>query len=54
MAFDGKIVSGLSALAAVVDGGSFVKAAELIGLSGVKRGQRYLGRLVIGTHYAAR
>jgi DNA-binding transcriptional LysR family regulator len=39
MAFDGKIVSGLSVLAAVVDGGSFVKAAELIGLtdSGVSR-----------------
>ena len=39
MAFDGRIVSGVSVLAAVVDGGSFVKAAELIGLSdsGVSR-----------------
>jgi len=39
MAFDSKIVSGVSVLAAVVDGGSFVKAAELIGLtdSGVSR-----------------
>jgi DNA-binding transcriptional LysR family regulator len=39
MAFDGRILSGVSVLAAVVDGGSFVKAAELIGLtdSGVSR-----------------
>src|ERR1700761_6432584 len=39
MAFDGRIVSGVGVLAAVVDGGSFVKAAELIGLSdsGVSR-----------------
>jgi DNA-binding transcriptional LysR family regulator len=39
MAFDGRIVSGVSVLAAVVDGGSFVNAAELIGLtdSGVSR-----------------
>jgi DNA-binding transcriptional LysR family regulator len=39
MAFDGRMVSGVSVLAAVVDGGSFVKAAELIGLtdSGVSR-----------------
>jgi len=39
MAFDGRIVSGGSVLAAVVDGGSFVKAADLIGLtdSGVSR-----------------
>src|ERR1700721_1989614 len=39
MAFDGRMVSGASVLAAVVDGGSFVKAAELIGLtdSGVSR-----------------
>src|SRR6202789_3083598 len=39
MAFDGRIVSGGSVLVAVVDGGSFVKAAELIGLtdSGVSR-----------------
>jgi DNA-binding transcriptional LysR family regulator len=37
--FDGRILSGVSVLAAVVDGGSFVKAAELIGLtdSGVSR-----------------
>src|SRR3984957_16696061 len=39
MAFDGRILSAGSVLAAVVDGGSFVKAAELIGLtdSGVSR-----------------
>jgi DNA-binding transcriptional LysR family regulator len=37
--FDGRIASGVSVLAAVVDAGSFVKAAELIGLtdSGVSR-----------------
>jgi DNA-binding transcriptional LysR family regulator len=37
--FDGRILSGVSVLAAVVDGGSFVKAAALIGLtdSGVSR-----------------
>ena len=33
MAFDGRILSGVSVLAAVVEGGSFVKAAELIGLA---------------------
>jgi DNA-binding transcriptional LysR family regulator len=39
MAFDGRILSGVGVLAAVVDGGSFVKAAELVGLtdSGVSR-----------------
>jgi DNA-binding transcriptional LysR family regulator len=39
MAFDGRILAGVSVLAAVVEGGSFVKAAELIGLtdSGVSR-----------------
>jgi DNA-binding transcriptional LysR family regulator len=39
MPFDGRILSGVTVLAAVVDGGSFVKAAELIGLtdSGVSR-----------------
>ena len=39
MAFDGKILSGVNVVAAVVNGGSFVKAAELIGLtdSGVSR-----------------
>ncbi|MCK0208673.1 LysR family transcriptional regulator [Starkeya koreensis] len=44
MAFDGRILSGVSVLAAVVEGGSFVKAAELIGLtdSGVSRA---IGRL---------
>jgi DNA-binding transcriptional LysR family regulator len=42
--FDGRILSGVSVLAAVVDGGSFVRAAELIGLtdSGVSRA---IGRL---------
>jgi DNA-binding transcriptional LysR family regulator len=44
MRFDGRILSGVSVLAAVVEGGSFVKAAELIGLtdSGVSRA---IGRL---------
>jgi len=39
VAFDGRILSGVSVLAAVIDGGSFVKAAELISLtdSGVSR-----------------
>ncbi len=44
MPFDGRILSGVSVLAAVVDGGSFVRAAELIGLTdyGVSRA---IGRL---------
>lgn len=44
MAFDGRILSGVTVLAAVVEGGSFVKAAELIGItdSGVSRA---IGRL---------
>ncbi|TPM96572.1 LysR family transcriptional regulator [Mesorhizobium sp. B2-1-3A] len=44
MAFDGRILSGVSVLAAVVEGGTFVKAAELIGItdSGVSRA---IGRL---------
>jgi DNA-binding transcriptional LysR family regulator len=44
MSFDGRILSGVSVLAAVVDGGSFVKAAGLIGItdSGVSRA---IGRL---------
>ena len=39
MAFDGRILSGVSVLSAVVEGGSFVKAAELVGItdSGVSR-----------------
>src|ERR1700743_1837168 len=39
MTFDGRILSGISVLAAVVEGGSFVRAAELIGItdSGVSR-----------------
>jgi DNA-binding transcriptional LysR family regulator len=39
MPFDGRVLSGVSVLAAVVDGGSFVRAAELIGItdSGVSR-----------------
>jgi DNA-binding transcriptional LysR family regulator len=39
MAFDGRLLSGVSVLAAVVEGGSFVKAAEALGLSssGVSR-----------------
>lgn len=44
MAFDSRILSGVSVLAAVVEGGSFVRAAELIGISdsGVSRA---IGRL---------
>jgi DNA-binding transcriptional LysR family regulator len=39
MPFDGRILSGVSVLTAVVEGGSFVKAADLIGItdSGVSR-----------------
>jgi DNA-binding transcriptional LysR family regulator len=39
MAFDSRLLSGISALEAVVEAGSFVKAAELIGItdSGVSR-----------------
>jgi DNA-binding transcriptional LysR family regulator len=39
MPFDGRILSGVSVLVAVIEGGSFVKAAELIGItdSGVSR-----------------
>jgi len=39
MPFDGRVLSGVSVLAAVVEGGSFVKAAALIGItdSGVSR-----------------
>lgn len=39
MAFDSRMLSGISVLAAVVEGGSFVKAAELTGItdSGVSR-----------------
>ncbi|WP_118137617.1 LysR family transcriptional regulator [Oceanicella sp. SM1341] len=39
MAFDGRILAGVSVLAAVVENGSFVKAAEVLGLSasGVSR-----------------
>jgi DNA-binding transcriptional LysR family regulator len=44
MAFDGRILAGVSVLAAVIEGGSFVKAAGLIGItdSGVSRA---VGRL---------
>src|ERR1700743_1216289 len=44
MPFDGRILSGVSVLAAVVEGGSFVKAADLVGItdSGVSRA---IGRL---------
>ena len=39
MAFDGRLLSGISALAAVVEAGSFVRAADSLGLtqSGVSR-----------------
>ena len=39
MAFDGRLVAGVGVLAAVVEGGSFVRAAEALGLSasGVSR-----------------
>ncbi|TCL68295.1 LysR family transcriptional regulator [Rhizobium sp. BK251] len=44
MSFDGRLLAGVSVLAAVVEGGSFVKGAELIGItaSGVSRA---IGRL---------
>lgn len=44
MAFDGRMLTGISVLAAVVDGGSFAKAADVLGLtpSGVSRA---IGRL---------
>ncbi|WP_437363581.1 LysR family transcriptional regulator [Inquilinus limosus] len=44
MAFDGRVLAGVSVLAAVVEGGSFVRGAELIGItaSGVSRA---IGRL---------
>jgi DNA-binding transcriptional LysR family regulator len=44
VAFDGRILSGVSVLAAIVEGGSFSKAADLIGItdSGVSRA---IGRL---------
>lgn len=44
MAFDGRMLAGVSVLAAVVEGGSFVKGADLIGItaSGVSRA---IGRL---------
>src|SRR5580658_6077592 len=44
MSFDGRILAGVSVLAAVIEGGSFVKAAGLIGItdSGVSRA---IGRL---------
>ncbi|RDJ25037.1 LysR family transcriptional regulator [Bosea caraganae] len=39
MAFDGRLLAGVSVLAAVVEGGSFVRAAEALGMSdsGVSR-----------------
>jgi DNA-binding transcriptional LysR family regulator len=39
MAFDGRILAGVGVLTAVVEGGSFAKGAELLGLtaSGVSR-----------------
>lgn len=44
MPFDGRLLAGISVLAAVVEGGSFVRAAEALGLSssGVSRA---IGRL---------
>lgn len=44
MPFDGRVLSGVGVLAAVVEGGSFVKAAELLGMtdSGISRA---IGRL---------
>ena len=42
MPFDGRVLSGISVLAAVVETGNFVRAAETLGLtqSGVSRGVR--------------
>ena len=50
MAFDGRLLAGVGVLAAVVEGGSFVRAAEALGLtaSGVSRAiARLEGRLGI-------
>ena len=58
MPFDGRILSGVSVLAAVVEGGSFVKAAELIGItdSGVSRAisrlETRLERALARSHHA--
>jgi hypothetical protein len=57
MPFDGRILSGVTVLAAVVEGGSFVKAAELIGItdSGVSRAiSRLEARLVSACSTAPR
>ncbi len=48
MAFDGRVLAGVSVLAAVVENGSFVKAADVLGLSasGVSRAiSRLEGRI---------
>ena len=34
MSFDGRLLAGVSVLAAVIEGGSFVRAAEALGISG--------------------
>ncbi|ADH91000.1 transcriptional regulator, LysR family [Ancylobacter novellus DSM 506] len=49
MAFDGRVLAGVGVLAAVVEGGSFVRAATLLGLtaSGVSRA---IGRLEARLH----
>ena len=43
MAFDGRLFGGISVLAAVVETGNFVRAAEALGLtqSGISRGARF-------------
>jgi hypothetical protein len=49
VSFDGRICQGISVLAAVVDGGSFVKAAELIGVTGSGVSDRPAGDLALCT-----
>jgi len=48
MAFDGRLLGGMSVLAAVVEGGSFTRAAEMLGLSasGVSRAVARLERRI--------
>lgn len=48
MAFDGRLLAGMSVLAAVVEGGSFTRAAEVLGLSasGVSRSVARLERRI--------
>lgn len=48
MVFDGRLLAGMSVLAAVVESGSFTRAAEVLGLSasGVSRSVARLERQI--------